>query len=112
MEVLPERIILNCHEVRLVKNVKDVKYREILEKIFKNSTVKNDCRNGLNIFEITLIMPFTNAKFECIFSKINWVKPARKSHLTRTQVHNCLSVGEERPPVEKFNSDAITDLWF
>ena len=103
---------MNCHKVRLVKNVKDVKYLDILEKMFKNSTVKNDCRNGLNIFKIVLIMPFTNAKFESIFSKINCVKPARKSQLTRTQVHVCLSVGEERPAVEKFNSDAIFGLWF
>ena len=31
------------------KNVKDVKYLRILEKIFKNNAVKNGCRNELNI---------------------------------------------------------------
>ena len=35
--------------VQLVKNVKDVKYLHILEKIFKNNGVKNGCRNELNI---------------------------------------------------------------
>ena len=42
-------IILKCHMVQLVKNVKDVKYLHILEKIFKNNAVKNGCRNELNI---------------------------------------------------------------
>ena len=35
--------------VQLVKNVKDMKYLHILEKIFKKNAVKNGCRNELNI---------------------------------------------------------------
>ena len=57
-------------------------------------------------------MPFTNAKVERIFSKMNQVKTDSQKRLSRARLDVFLRVGEEGPSVESFNADPVIDLWF
>ena len=111
-DVLSEWAIVKSHMVPLVKNGKDVNYLDIWKKIFQNDTIKNECRNVLHIFEIMLVTPFTNAKVERVFSRMNRVKSETRNKLTRARLDVCLRVGEEGPLVNNFNPDPVIDLWF
>ena len=69
--IMPEWIALKIHMLPLVKNNKCIRYLDIWSKVFTSETIKEECKNILHIFEIMLIVPFTNAKVECCFSKMN-----------------------------------------
>ena len=47
---------------------------EYMEKIFTNSTISEECKNVLHIFEILLVTTFTNAKVEQVFSGMSRIK--------------------------------------
>ena len=59
-----------------------------------------------------LIVPFTNAKVERIFSKINRVKTDSRNRLSRARLDVFLINGEKGPSTESFNADPVIDLWF
>ena len=59
-----------------------------------------------------LIVPFTNAKVERIFSKMNRVNTDSRNRLSRARLDVFLRVGEEGPSIESFNADPVTDLSF
>ena len=59
-----------------------------------------------------LIVPFTNAKVEHIFSKMNWVKTDSWNRLSRARLDVFLRLGKEGPSIESFNADPVIDLWF
>ena len=110
--IMPKRVTLKTHMLPLVKNNKCVKYLHIWSKVFTSETIKEECKNILHIFEIMLIVPFTNAKVECIFSKMNRVKTDLRNRLSRARLDVFLRVGEEEPSIESFNADPIIDLWY
>ena len=72
--IMRKWITLKIHMLPLVKNNKCVKYLDIWSKVFTSKTIKEEFKNILHIFEILLIVPFTNAKVERISSKMNRVK--------------------------------------
>ena len=72
--IMSEWITLKTHMLPLVKNNKCVKYLDIWSKVFTSKIIKEEYKNILHIFEIMLIVPFTNAKVEHIFSKMNQIK--------------------------------------
>ena len=49
-------------------------YLKTWKRVFTSEAVKNECGNLLHIFEILLIMPFTNPKLERMFSTMARVK--------------------------------------
>ena len=52
-----------------------------------------------------LIVPFTNAKVERIFSKMNRVNTDSRNIMSRARLDVFLTVGEEGPSIESFNAD-------
>ena len=61
------------------------------------------------IFRTFLICPFTNAKLELAFSRMNRVKTDRRSSLSRHRLDVLLRISEDGPFLEKFNPDASID---
>ena len=65
-----------------------------------------------HIIPIVNIIPFTNAKVERLFSRMNRVKTIERNRLGRDCLDLYLRVGEEGPDIEEFDSDIVIDLWF
>ena len=110
--IMSEWITLKTHMLPLVKNNKCVKYLDIWSKVFTSKIIKEEYKNILHIFEIMLIVPFTNAKVEHIFSKMNQIKTDSQNRLSRARLDVFLRVGEEGPSIESFNANPVIDLWF
>ena len=87
-------------------------YLDIWQKIFRNESIKQECKNVLHVFEIMLIVPFTNAKVERLFSRMNRVKTDIRNRLSRRRLDVCLRVSEEGPDVAGFDPDPVIDKWF
>ena len=83
--IMTEWITLKTRMLPLVMNNKCVKYLGVCSKVFTSETIKEECKNILYIFEIMLIVHFTNAKVERIFSKMNRVKTDLQNRLSRTR---------------------------
>ena len=64
------------------------------------------------MFEIFLIIPFTNAKVEKLFSKMKHVKTIARNWLGRDRLDLLLCVGEKGPPLEALNPHVVADMWF
>ena len=60
-------------------------------------------------FRTFLICPFTNAKLELAFSRMNRVKTDRRSSLSRDRLDVLLRISEDGPSLEEFNHDASID---
>ena len=111
-KVSEEWLTLKAHVIPIIKNHKKVKYHQIWKKVFENSDLKKECENVLHVIEILLIIPFTNAKVERLFSRMNRVKTIERNRLGRDRLDLYLRVGEEGPDIEEFDPDIIIDLWF
>ena len=61
----------------------------------KEAYVKEDCSNVLHLIELMLIVPFTNAKVERLFSRMNIVKTDLRNRLCHARLDICLRIGEE-----------------
>ena len=77
------------------KNEKD--YWIIWRKVF-SSTIKNECKNILNVIEILLITPVTNAKLERMFSCMLRVKTEWRNRLANERLDYNLRISEEGYP--------------
>ena len=111
-KVSEEWLTLKAHIIPIVKNHKKVKYHQIWKKVFENSDLKKECENVLHVIEILLIIPFTNAKVERLFIRMNRVKTIERNHLGRDRLDLYLRVGEEGPDIEEFDPDIVIDLRF
>ena len=111
-KVSEEWLTLKAHVIPIVKNHKKVKYHQIWKKVFENSDLKKECENVLHVIEILLIIPFTNAKVERLFSRMNRVKTIERNRLGRDRLDLYLRVGEEGPDIEEFDPGIVIDLWF
>ena len=109
-----EWLTLKTHMIPVVQNQDRRKsnYLDIWQKIFRNESIKQECKNVLHVFEIMLIVPFTNAKVERLFSRMNRVKTDIRNRLSRRRLDVCLHVGEEGPDVAGFDPDPVIDKWF
>ena len=59
-----------------------------------------------------LIVPFTNAKVERLFSRMNRVKTDIRNRLSHQRLDVCLRVGEEGPNITGFDPDPVIDKRF
>ena len=73
-KVSEEWLTLIAHVIPILKNHKKVKYHQIWKKVFENTDLKKECENVLHVIKILLIIPYTNAKVEQLFSRMNQVK--------------------------------------
>ena len=70
------------------------------------------CQKIMHIFEILMIVPFTNAIVERLFSRMNRVKTDFRNRLSRSRLDTCLRVGEEGPSNKDFVPDRVIDCWW
>ena len=95
----------------LLKKEKGNKYLDVWSHIFK-SEIKSDCQDVLHIIELLLLTPFSNAKLERMFSRMNRVKTDYRNRLSRERLESCLRISEEGPNVVDFNPDKAVNEWF
>ena len=107
-----EWVVLKSYMLPIISNNKKSSYLDIWKIVFTNATIIKECRNVLDIFELFLICPFTNAKLERMFSRMNRVKTDWRSSLSRDRLDVLLRVSEDGPSLEEFNPDASIDCWF
>ena len=91
--ILPEWTVLKSYMMPIIKNNLKAKYLDIWKIIFNDDNIIKECRNSLDIFEIMLICPFSNAKLERMFSRMNHVKKwALKNKTTSEHLQHFLAV--------------------
>ena len=73
--------------------------------------VKEDCSNVLHLILLMLIVPFTNAKVERLFSRMNRAKTDLRSWLSHNHLDVCLKIGGEDVAVDAYNPYPVIELW-
>ena len=69
------------------------------------------CQNIMHIIEILMIVPFTNATVEHLFSRMNRVKTDFRNR-PRSRLDTCLRVREEGPSIKDFEPHRVIDRWW
>ena len=92
-----------------MKNDKD--YLSVWRKVF-SSTIENECKNMLNIIEILLITPVTNAKLEWMFSCMLRVKTDWRNRLANEQLNHNLRISEEGVSISDYNPNDDIAKWY
>ena len=108
-KIQSEWLVLKGYLIPMIMNDKKSKYLDLWSRVFQNDEVKEECKNILHIFEIMLVVPFTNAKVERVFSRM---KTDVRNRLKRDRLDVYLRVGDDGMSVKDFNPDPIIDLWF
>ena len=90
----------------------NIPYLDIWKRVFTNSELKSECKNVLNLFEISFVMPFTNAKLERMFSRMLRVKSDWRNRLTRDHLDSLLRINEEGESLKMINPESAINLWF
>ena len=80
--------------------------------IFKNQGVVRECKNVLHVVRILLITPFTNAKLERVFSRMNGIKTDSRNHLGQERLDTQMHFGKEEVSILEFNPDRYTQKWY
>ena len=96
----------------LVSSNKEITYLEVWKRVLTNDSIKAECENILHLIEILLIIPFTNAKVERMFSCMNRVKSDWRNRLNRDTLDDLLRISEDGPMLDDFNPDIAIDKWF
>ena len=104
-KISSEWTCLKTYIFLMLHNSPNESYLEIWHRIFTNNEVMAEYQNIMHIFEILMIVPFTNAIVERLFSRLNRVKTDFRNRLSRSRLDTCLRVGEEGPS----NKDVVPD---
>ena len=107
-----EWVVLKSYMLPIISNNKKSSYLDIWKIVFTNAIIIKECRKVLDIFELFLICPFTNAKLERMFSHMNCIKTDWRSSLSRDQLDVLLCISKDGPSLEEFNPDASIDCWY
>ena len=110
--ILPEWDTLKTHMLPVIKNNTKAIYLDIWKIIFMNEDVLEECKNSLMIPKLLLINPFSNAKFERMFSRMSSVKTDWISRLSCTNLDVLLRINKEGPDVANFDAKESIDHWF
>lgn len=73
--------------------------------------MQKECKNVLHIIELLLITPFTNAKVERLFSRMNRIKTTLRNRLSTQRLDAQLRIGEEGCPLAEFNAEEALQYW-
>ena len=92
--------------------VKNIDYIEVWQTVWKCDNIHKECANVMHIIELLLITPFTNAKVERLFSRMNRVKTILRSRLSSQRLETQLRIGEEGCSLAYFKPKDALDYWF
>ena len=87
-------------------------YLDVRQKLLVTESVKSQCSDVLHVIELLLITPFTNAKLERMFSRMNRVKADFHNRLSRDRLENCLRISEEGCDIADYKSDNAIKKWY
>nr|XP_047122893.1 zinc finger protein 862-like [Hydra vulgaris] len=107
-----EWIILKSYIFPMLRNSGGEIYLKIWKKIFLTDIIIAECRNILDVFELLLLCPFTNAKVERMFSRVNRVKSDWRNKLSRDRLECLLRIGEKGCSLNKFDPNPALDAWY
>ena len=74
--------------------------------------MQHECPNVLMIFELLMVVPFTNAKVERMFSRMARVKTDWRNRLGRDRLDALLRIGEDGPEMTNFDPSNAMTLWY
>ena len=107
-----EWICLKLFILPILQNNQKESCLEIWRRSFANTELMSGCKKIMHLFEILLVVPFTNAIVERLFSRMNRVKTDFRNRLSRSRLNTCLQVGEDRISIEDFNPDNVIECWW
>ncbi|XP_046841699.1 zinc finger protein 862-like [Xenia sp. Carnegie-2017] len=111
-KVVSEWNRLKCHlKSYIVGAEKKEKYVNVWQSIWENVIMQKECKIVLHIIELLLITPFTNAKVERLFSRMNRIKTTLRNRLSTQRLDAQLRVGEEGCPLAEFNAEEALQYW-
>ena len=96
----------------ILKSESKTDYLEFWKDVFTNKDVSDDCKNVLQIIELLLITPFTNAKLERVFSRMNRIKTDSRNRLGQDRLDTQIRVGEEGVSIQDFDPDPYIKRWY
>ena len=70
-----------------------------------------ECKNELHAVEILLITPFTNAKLERVFSRMNQRKTDSRNRFGQERLDTQMRVGKEGVSIVELNPDPYIQKW-
>ena len=105
-------IRLKLFILSILKNNQKESNMEIWRCSFANTELMSGCKNEMHLFEILLVVPFTNAIVERLFSRMNHVKTDFCNKFSRSRLDTCVRVGEDRTSIEDFNPDRVIECWW
>ena len=74
--------------------------------------MQHECPNVLMIFELLMVVPFTNAKVERIFSRMARVKIDWRNRFGLDRLDAVLRIGEDGPEMTNFDPLNAMTLWY
>ena len=74
--------------------------------------MQHECPNVLMIFELLMVIPFTNAKVERMFLRMARVKTNWRNSLGRDRFDALLRIGEDGPEMINFDPSNAMTLWY
>ena len=92
--------------------VTKLNYLNVWQKLLVNESVKSPCSDVLHVIELLLITPFTDAKLERMFSRMNRVKINFHNRLSRERLENGLRISEEGCDIADYNPDKAIKKWY
>lgn len=84
---------------------------KVWQTIWKNEIIQAECKNVMHIIELLLITPFTNAKVERLFSRMNRIKTILRNRLSTQRLEAQLRIGQEGCPLADFKADEAVEYW-
>ena len=91
---------------------KAVPYLDVWAAIFSLPAHSSKFSNILNIIELLLITPVSNAIVERMFSTMARMKPKLRNRMSRDKLDSLLRISEEGPQVKDYDPTAAIDHWY
>ena len=91
---------------------KAIPYLDVWAAILSSPAGKEQFSNILNIVELLLITPISNAVVERMFSTMARMKPHLRNRMSRDRLDSLLRISEEGPSVKDYDPTAAIEQWY
>jgi hypothetical protein len=85
---------------------------DVWAAILSSPAGKEQFSNILNIVELLLITPISNAVVERMFSTMARMKPHLRNRMSRDRLDSLLRISEEGPSVKDYDPTAEIERWY
>ena len=91
---------------------KAIPYLDVWAAILSSPAGKEQFSNILNIVELLLITPISNAVVERMFSTMAQMKPHLRNRMSRDRLDSLLRISEEGPSMKDYDPTAAIEWWY